>query len=54
MGGVRAACAALGADADDFSQAILTSDAGPKRACLEVEAARRDASAWRPRRRAPG
>jgi glutamate N-acetyltransferase / amino-acid N-acetyltransferase len=35
--GVRAACAALGADADEFSQAILTSDAGPKRACLEVK-----------------
>ena len=36
VSGVRAACAALGGDADDFSQAILTSDAGPKRACLEV------------------
>jgi glutamate N-acetyltransferase/amino-acid N-acetyltransferase len=36
VSGVRAACAGLGADADDFSQAILTSDAGPKRACLEV------------------
>jgi glutamate N-acetyltransferase/amino-acid N-acetyltransferase len=35
--GVRAACAELGEDADDFSQAILTSDAGPKRACLELE-----------------
>jgi glutamate N-acetyltransferase/amino-acid N-acetyltransferase len=34
--GVRAACAALGPDADDFSRAILTSDAGPKRACLDV------------------
>jgi glutamate N-acetyltransferase / amino-acid N-acetyltransferase len=34
--GVRAACAALGPDADDFSHAILTSDAGPKRACLDV------------------
>jgi glutamate N-acetyltransferase/amino-acid N-acetyltransferase len=36
VGGVRAACGALGPDADDFSQAILTSDAGPKRACLDV------------------
>jgi len=35
--GVRAACAALGHDAETFSTAILTSDAGPKRACLEVE-----------------
>jgi glutamate N-acetyltransferase/amino-acid N-acetyltransferase len=34
--GVRAACRALGDDAEDFSRAILTSDAGPKRACLEV------------------
>ena len=33
---MRAACAALGDDADDFSKAILTSDAAPKRACLEV------------------
>jgi glutamate N-acetyltransferase / amino-acid N-acetyltransferase len=36
VGGVRAACAGLGADADDFSRAILTSDAAPKRACLEL------------------
>jgi glutamate N-acetyltransferase / amino-acid N-acetyltransferase len=36
VNGVRAACGALGPDADDFSQAILTSDAGPKRACLDV------------------
>jgi glutamate N-acetyltransferase / amino-acid N-acetyltransferase len=35
--GIRAACAALGDDAADFSEAILTSDRGPKRACLEVE-----------------
>jgi glutamate N-acetyltransferase/amino-acid N-acetyltransferase len=34
--GVRRACAELSADADEFSRAILTSDAGPKRACLEV------------------
>jgi glutamate N-acetyltransferase/amino-acid N-acetyltransferase len=37
LSGVRAACAALGDDAADFSTAILTSDSGPKRACLEVE-----------------
>ena len=36
VSGVRAACGALGGDAETFSQAILTSDAGPKRACLEV------------------
>ena len=36
VSGVERACAALGADADAFSTAILTSDAGPKRACLEV------------------
>jgi glutamate N-acetyltransferase/amino-acid N-acetyltransferase len=35
--GVAAACAGLGPDAAAFSEAILTSDAGPKRACLEVE-----------------
>ena len=29
-------CGALATDAGDFSEAILTSDAGPKRACLEV------------------
>jgi glutamate N-acetyltransferase/amino-acid N-acetyltransferase len=37
VAGIRAACAALGDDAADFSTAILTSDKGPKRACLEVE-----------------
>jgi glutamate N-acetyltransferase / amino-acid N-acetyltransferase len=36
-GGVRAACGALAGDADDFSKAILTSDAGPKRGCLDVK-----------------
>jgi glutamate N-acetyltransferase / amino-acid N-acetyltransferase len=36
VSGVRAACDALGSDAKTFSTAILTSDAGPKRACLEV------------------
>jgi glutamate N-acetyltransferase / amino-acid N-acetyltransferase len=34
--GVRAAVGRLGDDADGFSRAILTSDRGPKRACLEV------------------
>jgi glutamate N-acetyltransferase/amino-acid N-acetyltransferase len=37
VGGVRAACMALGGDAADFAVAILTSDAGPKHACLEIE-----------------
>ena len=37
LAGIRAACAALEADAGTFSEAILTSDRGPKRACLEVE-----------------
>ena len=37
VAGIHAACANLEPDADKFSQAILTSDAGPKRACLEVE-----------------
>jgi glutamate N-acetyltransferase / amino-acid N-acetyltransferase len=37
VAGVRAACAALAPDADAFSTAILTSDAAPKRACLEVQ-----------------
>jgi glutamate N-acetyltransferase / amino-acid N-acetyltransferase len=37
VGGVRDACAELSGDADDFSRAILTSDAGPKRACLELK-----------------
>ena len=36
VGGVRAACDALGLEAASFSEAILTSDGGPKRACLEV------------------
>jgi glutamate N-acetyltransferase / amino-acid N-acetyltransferase len=36
VAGVRAACGGLSADADGFSTAILTSDAGPKRACLEL------------------
>jgi glutamate N-acetyltransferase / amino-acid N-acetyltransferase len=37
VAGVRAACAALADDAADFSEAILTSDAAPKRACLELK-----------------
>jgi glutamate N-acetyltransferase / amino-acid N-acetyltransferase len=37
VAGVRDACAALGASAEDFARALLTSDSGPKRACLEVE-----------------
>jgi glutamate N-acetyltransferase/amino-acid N-acetyltransferase len=36
VSGLHEACGALGPDADDFSRAILTSDAGPKRACLDV------------------
>jgi glutamate N-acetyltransferase / amino-acid N-acetyltransferase len=34
--GLQNACDALGADASTFSQAILSSDSKPKRACLEV------------------
>jgi glutamate N-acetyltransferase / amino-acid N-acetyltransferase len=37
VGGVRAACDELGRDAASFSEAILTSDRGPKRACLDVQ-----------------
>jgi glutamate N-acetyltransferase / amino-acid N-acetyltransferase len=37
VAGVHEACKALGDDAGGFSEAILTSDGGPKRACLEVE-----------------
>ena len=36
LAGVRAAVAELGDEADSFSRSILTSDRGPKRACLEV------------------
>ena len=36
LAGVRAAVGALGEDAEGLSRAILTSDRGPKRACLEV------------------
>jgi glutamate N-acetyltransferase/amino-acid N-acetyltransferase len=37
LGGVRAACDLLGGDAIAFSEAILTTDREPKRACLDVE-----------------
>jgi glutamate N-acetyltransferase/amino-acid N-acetyltransferase len=37
LDGVRAAAAALGDDAGGFSEAILTSDRAPKRACVSVE-----------------
>ena len=37
LAGIRQACAALKGDAGAFSESILTSDSGPKRACLEVE-----------------
>jgi glutamate N-acetyltransferase / amino-acid N-acetyltransferase len=36
LAGARACAAALGADSEGFCRAILTTDAGPKRACLEV------------------
>jgi glutamate N-acetyltransferase/amino-acid N-acetyltransferase len=36
LDGVRAAVGELGQDAGDFCQAILTTDNGPKRACLEL------------------
>jgi glutamate N-acetyltransferase/amino-acid N-acetyltransferase len=36
VGGVEGACDALGLDSESFSEAILTSDRGPKRACLDV------------------
>jgi glutamate N-acetyltransferase/amino-acid N-acetyltransferase len=39
LAGVRAAVASLGADADTFSRAILTSDRSAKRACLELSLA---------------
>ena len=37
LAGIDAAAAQLGDGAEDLSQAILTSDSGPKRACLDVE-----------------
>jgi glutamate N-acetyltransferase/amino-acid N-acetyltransferase len=37
VAGVRAASGELAAEAGSFSEAILTSDHGPKRACLQVE-----------------
>jgi glutamate N-acetyltransferase / amino-acid N-acetyltransferase len=39
LGGVRAAFGQLATDTVDFTQAILTTDRWPKRACLEVELA---------------
>ena len=36
LAGVSGACDELGLDAESFSEAILTSDRGPKRACLDV------------------
>jgi glutamate N-acetyltransferase/amino-acid N-acetyltransferase len=36
VAGLHAACDRLGLDSADFSEAILTSDSGPKRACLEL------------------
>src|SRR4029078_2088967 len=36
VAGVRAACGEVAGGAEEFSRASLTSDAGPKRACLEV------------------
>ena len=37
LAGIDAAAEQLGGDAGDLSQAILTSDSAPKRACLEVD-----------------
>ncbi|MDQ3644912.1 MAG: bifunctional ornithine acetyltransferase/N-acetylglutamate synthase [Actinomycetota bacterium] len=39
LSGIETAAAGLGRRSGDFSEAILTSDAGPKRACLEVDLA---------------
>ena len=36
VAGVNGACDELGLEAEGFSEAILTSDSGPKRACLDV------------------
>jgi len=36
LAGAQACATALGPDSEDFCQAILTTDKGPKRACLEV------------------
>ncbi len=37
LAGVRRAAARLGPETEEFSEAILTTDRAPKRACLEVE-----------------
>ena len=39
VAGVESACDELGLEAGNFSEAILTSDDGPKRACLQVHLA---------------
>jgi glutamate N-acetyltransferase/amino-acid N-acetyltransferase len=39
LSGIRAAAGALGPDAASLSEAIMTTDRSPKRACLEVELA---------------
>ena len=52
--GIGAACQHLSADADAFSQAILTSDAGPEALRARGRAGGRAASVWRRRRRGPG
>jgi glutamate N-acetyltransferase / amino-acid N-acetyltransferase len=39
LAGVNGACDELGLEAESFSEAILTSDRGPKRACLDVHLA---------------
>jgi glutamate N-acetyltransferase/amino-acid N-acetyltransferase len=36
LGGASSCADALGPDSDDFTRAILTTDKGPKRACLDV------------------
>jgi glutamate N-acetyltransferase/amino-acid N-acetyltransferase len=40
VAGVNGACDELGLEAGSFSEAILTSDGGPKRACLDVHLGR--------------
>ena len=37
LAGIHSACAELGSDARTFSEAIITSDRWPKRACLDVQ-----------------
>jgi glutamate N-acetyltransferase / amino-acid N-acetyltransferase len=40
VAGLQSACDELGLEAESFSEAILTSDSGPKRACLDVHLGR--------------